>query len=234
MYARFSPMKENEFLILSLETATRGGSIALLRGEKILASLRLDEKSSQSVELLENIQTILRQSNVDLKEIKLLAASLGPGSFTGLRIGLAIAKGLSKALEIPAQGIPTLEAIVFGAGQKGINSVVFPVGRYEAFVQTFETNDEINALEPIRNVGLENLFSETQTPHRTRLIAPNEILRDAEKKEINFSSYAEIPSNLAIYSGRLAFLNFKKGKNIEPQLNPIYARGAGVGQRKNE
>ena len=233
LYARFSPMNENEFLILSLETATRGGSIALLRGEKILASLRLDEKSSQSVELLENIQTILRQSNVDLKEIKLLAASLGPGSFTGLRIGLAIAKGLSKALEIPAQGIPTLEAIVFGAGRKGINTIEFPAGRYETFVQTFEMNDEIEPLGSIRNIRLDNLFLEIERQKNIHLIAPNEVLQEARNRESDFSSFAEIPDNLAIFVGQLAFQNLKKGGISGKHLNPIYVRGAGIGKRED-
>ena len=76
-------------LILSLETATRLGSVCLARGETVLCAAPLETQSSHSAHLLNTIQQALTNAHCALDEIDLFAAASGPGSFTGVRIGLA-------------------------------------------------------------------------------------------------------------------------------------------------
>ena len=76
-------------LILSLETATRAGSLALLRGSEVLDTSIGDEQSSQSNVLLQQLDNLLKKNACSLRDVEFIIAALGPGSFTGLRIGLA-------------------------------------------------------------------------------------------------------------------------------------------------
>src|ERR1044072_2723689 len=106
-------------LILAMETATRAGSVSLSLGPEILASVAGDASSSHSNHLIENIETILRDAIRELREVGLFSATLGPGSFTGLRIGLATAKALAMSMDKKCAGVSTLAAVAGGAGGLG-------------------------------------------------------------------------------------------------------------------
>ncbi|MFP3869605.1 MAG: tRNA (adenosine(37)-N6)-threonylcarbamoyltransferase complex dimerization subunit type 1 TsaB [Syntrophobacteria bacterium] len=97
--------------ILAVETATPVGSIALADGPEPKAQYMLNVAVTHNRRLLPAIDRILADSAWSLDDIEGLAVSLGPGSFTGLRIGLSIMKGLAWATGKPLAGIPTLEAL---------------------------------------------------------------------------------------------------------------------------
>jgi tRNA threonylcarbamoyladenosine biosynthesis protein TsaB len=98
-------------LILNLETSTHQCSVALTEGEDVLAYKELGGAYTHAENLTVFIQDVCREANLDLKMIKAVAVSKGPGSYTGLRIGISTAKGLCYALGIPLIGIPTLQAL---------------------------------------------------------------------------------------------------------------------------
>ena len=98
-------------LILAIENSGLYGSIALVTSEGCLAEHTLTSKKSHSKRLLASIDTLLSDTSISINEVDALAVSLGPGSFTGLRIGLATAKGLCMAAEKPLIGIATLDAL---------------------------------------------------------------------------------------------------------------------------
>jgi tRNA threonylcarbamoyladenosine biosynthesis protein TsaB len=132
---------EREPLILAIETATRAGSISLARAEVILGSLSGNALSSHSTDLIENVEKLLRGVGTKLSEIDLLAVSSGPGSFTGLRIGLATVKALAVCLGRGCVGVSTLAAIAHAAGPSERNVVaLLPAGRDEIFAQSFSLN----------------------------------------------------------------------------------------------
>ncbi len=129
-------------LILSLETATRSGSIALMNGEKVIASVTGNAQESHSATLLHQIEMLLEKSGRSLSDIDLFATASGPGSFTGLRIGLATVKALSATLNRQCIGIPTLQAIAFGAGASDATCALIPAGRGEVFAQLFKVAED--------------------------------------------------------------------------------------------
>jgi len=98
-------------VILALETAGTCGSVALIGEERCLAEYSLNTKTTHSRRLLANVDWLLKETQCDWAQLDAIAVSLGPGSFTGLRIGLATAKGLSFATGKPLIGVPTLEGI---------------------------------------------------------------------------------------------------------------------------
>ena len=124
-------------LILSLETATLGGSIYLGRGIVELAAHSGDPAISQSASLLSDIKNVLEEGGTALQEVELFACASGPGSFTGLRIGIATLKALAASLKRPCVGIPTLQAVAHAAGPSSATVSLLPAGRGEVFAQLF-------------------------------------------------------------------------------------------------
>ncbi|NPB09104.1 MAG: tRNA (adenosine(37)-N6)-threonylcarbamoyltransferase complex dimerization subunit type 1 TsaB [Thermodesulfobacteria bacterium] len=103
-----------ETLILSLETATPCGGVAIV-GQEVKGELLLASAETHSRRLLAGADYLLRRLGLGLKDLSGIAVSIGPGSFTGLRIGLATAKGLHLATGLPLLGVGTLEALALNA-----------------------------------------------------------------------------------------------------------------------
>jgi len=137
----------SEPLILSVETATLAGAVAVSKGKQIIASLAGDKTTSHSNTLLREIDTVLNSAGRTLAELDLFAVATGPGSFTGLRIGIATVKGLSFTLGRPCIAVPTLEAIAHAAGVCKRVVAALPAGRGEVFVQMFSV--AVDAVTPL-------------------------------------------------------------------------------------
>lgn len=98
-------------LILAIETATRVSSVALADGDRIIAALTIENGLEHSATLVPNIGKLLSIAGKSREDLTAVAVSIGPGSFTGLRIGLATAKGMAYGLNIPLVSVPTLKAL---------------------------------------------------------------------------------------------------------------------------
>ncbi len=97
-------------LILAFDTATEVATSALVADGEVLG-----ERVSRAVTLLEDVDALLRQGGAHAGEIDALAVGIGPGSFTGVRVGLATARALAFALGVPVAGVSTLDALAAGA-----------------------------------------------------------------------------------------------------------------------
>ena len=104
-------------MVLAIETATPICSVAIGSSQGLVSSISSKEDQSHSKLLTNQIQTILSQAQIGKHELTAIAVSLGPGSYTGLRIGLSAAKGLCYALDIPLIGISTLKSMALNAKQ---------------------------------------------------------------------------------------------------------------------
>jgi tRNA threonylcarbamoyladenosine biosynthesis protein TsaB len=101
--------------ILAVDTSTLAGGVALMEDGRVLCDLRVDVPASHAPRLLTLIHQALRTTSVPLTSLDLFAASQGPGSFTGLRIGIATLMGLGHALQRQVVGIDSLEALALKA-----------------------------------------------------------------------------------------------------------------------
>ena len=129
-------------LILAADTSLPLLSVALLRDDDLIAAAALEGKGSRNEKLLPAIDWLLTENNVDRKSIELFAVTRGPGSFTGVRIGLATIQGLALALGRPVIAMSTHEAIVPGPGRF---TIVDDAGRGEFYVSVFEKHREVVA-----------------------------------------------------------------------------------------
>ncbi len=101
--------------VLALDTATNHLSLALMRDTSVLVEVGCEVKTGHAGLILQVIDEVLSKGGIKPEEIGLIAAGTGPGSFTGLRIGIATAKGLASAVGCPLAGVPTLDTIAQGA-----------------------------------------------------------------------------------------------------------------------
>ena len=99
-------------LILAFDTTSEHGGAAIFRDQDCLAKVRNDRPASYSITLFEMVDGLLARCGVALRDIELFAVANGPGSFTGIRVGLAAAQAWARALERPARGVTVFEAMV--------------------------------------------------------------------------------------------------------------------------
>lgn len=103
-------------MILAVDTATRWTGLALFDGKTVIAEEGWRGLNTQTVELTPAIGALLHRSDLDAAALKAITVAIGPGSYTSLRVGLAVAKGLSLAHQIPLIGVPTLDIIASSIG----------------------------------------------------------------------------------------------------------------------
>jgi len=127
-------------MLLAIDTATRCTSVALNGERRVLAERTWRSANNHTTELMPAIVEMLAQQEIEPNSLTGIAVALGPGSFTGLRIGLSVAKGFATALDIPVVGIPTLDILaeahahqklpicaILQAGRKWLGTALYKV-----------------------------------------------------------------------------------------------------------
>jgi len=134
-------------LILQIETATTSCSIALAENGQVLAARELNERNVHAEVVTVFTQEVVKEAGKTMDQLDAVAVSSGPGSYTGLRIGVSTAKGLCYALDKPLIAIETLEAMAAGfkAGYAGLteNTLLCPMidaRRMEVYTALFDSN----------------------------------------------------------------------------------------------
>lgn len=97
--------------VLAVETSTLAGGVALLDGDGVVGESTLDIRVTHSERLMAAVDRLLADAGWTVRDIEGLAVAVGPGSFTGLRIGISAVKGLALALAVPIAAVPTLDAM---------------------------------------------------------------------------------------------------------------------------
>jgi tRNA threonylcarbamoyladenosine biosynthesis protein TsaB len=151
--------------ILALESSTMIGSIALISDGHLLSEYQVEIRTTYSDKLLPFIDYVLSNARISIQEIDGYAFALGPGSFTSLRIGISVVKGLALANRKPVVGIPTLDGLAHNMCFS--NLLISPVldarknEVYTAFYKR-ESNHTLKKLTPDRVVNPQKLLNEIQ------------------------------------------------------------------------
>ena len=129
--------------VLGIDTATAHGSIALAGPGGVLVEVELAERNAHARNLLTRVQGAIRDSGLKIGDLSGIAVAVGPGSFTGIRVGMATAKGLAYSLRIGLAGLSTIEALArtaYGLEATQLPDILCPVleaGRGEVYAATF-------------------------------------------------------------------------------------------------
>jgi tRNA threonylcarbamoyladenosine biosynthesis protein TsaB len=135
--------------ILAVDTSSERGSVCIAEDGEVLGEVRLRSSVQHSDRLFRSIDFLFRYTAFGLKDIDLFAAARGPGSFTGLRVGLAAMEAFSAAHAKPAAGVSTLEAIAWRCGGAGLIASVIDARRGEIYAGLYRcTGMELTEVEP--------------------------------------------------------------------------------------
>lgn len=139
-------MVKKDLITLAVETALPNGSLAVFKGDRELDSFIADDKTSlRSENLLEKIKHLLEKNNLQIKIIDTIVVSTGPGSFTGIRVGLATARALAFAANCRIIGMSLLDALAAGYFQRETRVVsVATAGKDRLFWREFQKADFLN------------------------------------------------------------------------------------------
>jgi tRNA threonylcarbamoyl adenosine modification protein YeaZ len=124
-----------------MDTSLGNCSVALWEGEAVVGSLEEDATQSQSKNLIPMVEKLLAQQGVEYKDLDAIACTIGPGGFTGIRVGLTSARILSLVAGKPFIGLSTLETIAFQSGIRGDVLAVIDAYRGQFYVQRFRVAD---------------------------------------------------------------------------------------------
>ena len=138
--------------ILSIDTSSTNCSIAVVGDEATLGEININFNLQHSMLLMPLVEELLKRLDVTPKDLTALTVSIGPGSFTGLRIGLAAVKGLASGLDLPIYAVDSIKTLAYGVF--GFNGIIVPMidalrgGYYTAFY-TFEKGVLMTLMDPI-------------------------------------------------------------------------------------
>jgi len=211
--------------ILSIDTASNLCTVALLEDEQCIKEIIVNDARNHSEKIMPVIEQILQETNLSLKDINLIVCDKGPGSFTGIRIGIGTVLAFQDSLNIPCIGISSLEALVYNVKKDGLICSLIDAKNNNLYLGLFklENNEytQIGDFEFRTISELVTLLKNYDLP--ITFVGDGSLVHkdfiNAHFKNCLFADKNELSS----YSLGIAGLNtYKKG--IETSLIPLYLR----------
>jgi tRNA threonylcarbamoyladenosine biosynthesis protein TsaB len=224
---------------LALDTATPIGTLALVdQGRELLAESRLPAGEPHSKRLMPEISRMFFQAGMSINDVDLIAVGLGPGSFTGLRIGMAAAKGLALASGKPLVGVGTLDTLArsFRGAHDGPICVVIDARKNQLYAAFFcDTPKGCERAGEERTYTTDSLIDAVKGP--TLFLGPGLERCESELTERLGGSFIRGPKDLdtpkAVVAAELAFDLFDQGVETDPALIlPRYIRPPDIREPK--
>lgn len=230
--ARHGKIPQERPLILAIENSGLCGSVAVVSSQGCLAEYSLISKKTHSKRLLATIDELLRETDNTIFGIDAIAISLGPGSFTGLRIGLATVKGLCMAAEKPLIGVPTLEALAMQLPHQPRQvCVMLDARKKEIFAACYRTDHTGIPQQTMAAAALTPTALAGRIQEETVFIGDGiPLYRDLLAEKLG-ARYREVPSTLffprAAAVAAVALHRFAMGEFLDPlAAAPLYVRAS--------
>jgi len=185
-------------MLLGIDTSTQSVGIAIYDGHQILCEESWISRRFHTVELAGAVDANLKRAGLNPKDLDLLAVATGPGSFTGLRIGMALVKGLAYTHQLPVIGVPTLDitARAVPPSEKRL-AAVLQAGRSRLAVGWYITeNDRWTSENLIENLSLEELLGKIDQP----CILTGELTKDIREVVADHDLLTVVDPTLAMRS----------------------------------
>lgn len=163
---------KQEMTMIAIDSSAKTISIAICQENRVLASLNLGVGVTHSKTLFPSIDSLLKFCSLTIKDINAFAVSVGPGSFTGLRIGIASVKGMAYSQNIPCIGVSTLMALAYNQiDSNAVIAAVMDARRQQVYNAMFEAKDgSLNRLTPDRALGVFELKTEIEQNYKNKRI----------------------------------------------------------------
>ena len=219
-------------LILSLDTSSLTGSLAVLRDAKVIGVVSTWAEETRCARMFRQLEFLLHELSLDMKQFDLFAAAAGPGSFTGLRVGLTAAKGWAEVYNKPAAGVSGLEAIAVQANSNAQLLVsVADARRGQIYFGFYRRRGQGLALEGDECVMTPEEFLEelrvraAECEFTIATPEPELVAKEMSQIEKRGGAVEPVSSVLAPFIGRLGYRRALAGKLSDAlSLNANYVR----------
>ena len=225
--------------ILSLDTTAEVCTAALCEDSKLIAEMTVNTGNTHSQTLLPVIEQLLKITETAVSEIDCFACSTGPGSFTGVRIGVSTIKGMAYGKNKPCVSVSTLEALAYNlVGFEGIICPVMNARRNQVYNALFECkNGEIVRLCPDRALSIDELDEELSTKDTPIYLVGDGY--DITARGFKKTNIAFVPERYRVQSAysvaRCAMKKIADGNTLtDAELVPIYLRPSQAERERNE
>ena len=217
--------------ILAFDSTAKIASVAVLEDERLLGLYNVDNGLTQSEVLLPMAENLLSSLKISFDDIELFAVSVGPGSFTGVRIGVALVKGLAFGKNIPCVSVSTLEALA--ENLRGLSGLLVPAmdaRRGQLYTAIFRSADgEIERLTEDMAISVSELFERLSSLSDEDVYLSGDGYKVAKAALSKLENLKETPELLipesAFSVGRAAFRKYKSGKTVtDTEIMPTYLR----------
>lgn len=217
--------------ILAFDSTARSASVAVLEDEQLLGSYDIDNGFTHSELLLPMAENLLKSLGIDISEIELFAVTVGPGSFTGVRIGAALVKGLAFGKDIPCVEVSSVEALA--ENLMGVDGYIVPcidARRGQVYTATFSANgSEIKRLTEDRVMPISELACELcGAPTDVYIVGDGYVSahRTFEREGVRVKNTPLLlRKGSAASIGRVAYRKYQAGEAVsDRELSPKYLR----------
>lgn len=210
--------------ILSIDTASNLCTVAVLENEKCIKEIIVNDARNHSEKIMPVIEQALLESNLTLQNIDLIVCDKGPGSFTGIRIGVGTVLAFKDSLNIPSVGISSLEALAYNINTDGIICSLIDAKNNNVYFGVFEKkNNLVTQLEELSFKTIEEIIPILNKYDKIIFVGDGSTQhKEFLHSNFNTSTFSD-KNDLSSFSLGLAGLS-AYNKNINSDLMPLYLR----------
>ena len=210
--------------ILCIDTSSKLCGVAILDDTTLIKKIELDNGLTHSESLMPLIDQILKECNLNLNDINLLVSDIGPGSFTGIRIGIATVKAFADSLNIPCVGISSLESLAYNIDSDGIICSLIDAKNNNVYFGVFEKkNNIVTQLEELSFKTIKEIIPILTKYDKINFVGDGSIIhKEHLLSNLNTCTFSD-KNDLSSFSLGLAGLN-AYNQNTNFDLMPLYLR----------
>ena len=221
--------------ILAVDTSSEICSVAILENDTVIVENSLNDGKTHSENLMTIMENTLEENKIKLNDIDLIACSVGPGSFTGIRIGVSSIKAIAEVLDVPAAAVTSLETLAKNVENKGVTIVsLIDAKNDQVYAGIFD--DEYNKKEEYIADSIYNVIDRLKE-YENIIYVGNGAIKYKELLEENFGSIVISDNNLQSAScvGKIGYKKHKeKDLASADTIMPMYLRKSQAERMKKE
>lgn len=217
--------------LLSIDTSSEVCSVALLENNKVIKEISVEDGNTHSVKLMPQIEQLCKETNISLQEIDLFACDKGPGSFTGIRIGIATLKAFCDTLNKPAIGVTSLLGLAYHIAEAEYVCSLIDAKHDMVYFSLFHHVDGkyIPEMEAAA-MDISNVTEILKSYNKCISFVGNGSILFQDMLKFNLENNAIIEQNIQLHKldatciGRAAFDLYQNADLFDTSLSPLYLR----------
>ncbi len=214
--------------ILSVETSGKVCAVALTEDDNLIKEELIEDENTHSVKLMPLVDKLLKDTNTTVKDIDLFACDIGPGSFTGIRIGVSTLKAFIDVTNKKAVGVTSLEILAENVQEDGIICSLIDAKNQNVYCGIFEKNqDNLEQIEDLKFDNINNIINSVKNINKKIIFVGDGSIayKDMIECELENAKVLEDGKLNAKNIGKVAFRNKKQAVDTH-NLKPVYLRAS--------